>query len=251
MKVVVPQSLGITYKLIPQPINDHDYNGEIVTMMVGEDVNFRDLLYLKSDSKLWKANATNKTKLPVLALALETISANKLGKVLLYGFIRDDSWSWNIGFLFAGFDDGKIVQIDTDLLLPNNQVQVIGYATQPNIIFFRPDLSIEEIKIIDENVSCVYSQIEKLNLELELSFKTSEINNYKEFSYDNNGNLLSTIIYKTTDKLDTLFDKRFTYTLDNLTKIVLTRHSDGIKLIKNLMYDINGNLFSTSQIIEQ
>jgi len=251
MKVVVPQTgrisgCGVGFDLIPEPINDHEYNGKIVEIMVGEDVNFGDLVYFKSDSKLWKANAIDDTKIPTLGLVLESISANNRGKILLYGFIRDDSWSWNVGLLFTGFIDGSIIQIDPDLLLTGNQVQVIGFATHPNIILFKPDLSIDKINETNSGDSGTYSDLEKLNIELEMSFNAAKINNYRELSYID-GDLIAITIYETPTKLVTLFDKVLTYNLGNLTKIVLTRHSDGVKLIKDLTYDMSGNLFSINQ----
>ena len=90
------------------------------------------------------------------------------------------------------------------------------------------------------------SDIEKLNLELEMSFKMAEINNYKELTYVG-GNLVTITIYKSIAKLVTLFDKVLSYTSGDLTGIVLTRHSDNVKLTKTLAYDIDGNLINIIQ----
>lgn len=88
-----------------------------------------------------------------------------------------------------------------------------------------------------------FTSVEKLSLELELAFKASTPNVKKEFGYDTtSGNLNSIIIYE-YDTTTVLFTKILDYDgQDNLIKITVTRITDSVTLIKNLTYDVDGNL---------
>jgi len=88
-----------------------------------------------------------------------------------------------------------------------------------------------------------FTSVEKLSLELELAFKTSTPSVKKQFGYDTTtGNLNSIIIYE-YDTTTVLFTKILDYDgQDNLIKITVTRISDSVTLIKDLSYDVTGNL---------
>jgi hypothetical protein len=97
--------------------------------------------------------------------------------------------------------------------------------------------------------SGAYTQLEKLNMELEMAFKAAQVSNYKELSYDVNGNLETITIYTNTGKGTTLFQKTLLYDTitQSLTAAELERISDGIVLRKVLEYDVNGNLADITQ----
>jgi len=90
--------------------------------------------------------------------------------------------------------------------------------------------------------SGVFSQLDKLALELEMGFKTANLSNYKEFEYTDS--ILSSItIYTDDTKGTTLFRKNLTYDInDILTQVMLTRVSPSAALIKSFAYDGNNNL---------
>lgn len=95
--------------------------------------------------------------------------------------------------------------------------------------------------------SGVFSQSEKLALELEMSFKAANLTNYKELIYtDGTNNLSLIIIYEDNTKSITLFTKAFIYneTTSLLERIIITRIFDNATLTKNLTYDENNNLIS-------
>ena len=66
----------------------------------GESLVMGNIVYMKSDGKLWKADANAAGLFPAMAMALGTIAANASGSFLLSGQARADStWSWTIGGL--------------------------------------------------------------------------------------------------------------------------------------------------------
>ncbi|OYT15980.1 MAG: hypothetical protein B7C24_10055 [Bacteroidetes bacterium 4572_77] len=130
--------------LAPVFASDHGYDGFTSTMTVGENVVFGDVLYLKSDGKYWKADADADTTMPVTAVAVATILADASGKVMHYGYARDDSWAWTVGgILYTSTTAGGITE--TAPSGSGDQVQVIGIATHADRIFFNPELTIFEI----------------------------------------------------------------------------------------------------------
>ena len=111
----------------------------------GENLVFGDLVYFKSDSKWWKANATSAaTTDGMLGLVLETINAQATGKILIKGFVRYDTWNFTVAqWLYVGETDGTIT--GTAPSDTGDQVRKIGTAYTADIIYFNPDSTIVEI----------------------------------------------------------------------------------------------------------
>jgi len=130
-------------------INDHSYSGIPVRMTAGENLVFGNSLFQHTDGKLWLSDADSAVSMPVIAIALESITANSEGKVLLHGFLRDDTWNWTLGgtssgLIFADTTAGSITQ--TPPSGSEDQVQVVGVATHADRMFFNPNYTLVEIK---------------------------------------------------------------------------------------------------------
>jgi YD repeat-containing protein len=97
--------------------------------------------------------------------------------------------------------------------------------------------------------SGVFTQAEKLALEMEMDFKASNLFYYKEFTYDSTSELLITIEYYTDNGKGTkLFNKDLSYNpSDQLITSVLTRILDVVTMTKTLAYDGSGNLISITR----
>jgi hypothetical protein len=82
---------------------------------------------MKSDGKLWKADANGSGTYPVVAMALATISADASGSFLLRGQARNDAWAWTIGGqLWLSTTVGAITQ--TRPSATDDVVQALGVA---------------------------------------------------------------------------------------------------------------------------
>ena len=86
--------------------------------------------------------------------------------------------------------------------------------------------------------SGVYTQPEKLAMELEMEFKAAKLYYYKEFTYTNN-QLTGVNVYENDTKSVQLFNKILTYTESKLTQTGLTRISDSATLTKIFSYTDN------------
>ncbi len=91
-----------------------------------------------------------------------------------------------------------------------------------------------------------YTEAEKLILEMEMEFKTSNLNNYKELTYDSNENLTNVSIWYDSNKVLKLFNKDLSYNNDGyLSSTLLERISDNTLLLRTFDYT-NGNLTSVT-----
>ena len=127
--------------LTTAPADDHSATGVKVVMTAGESLAFGDVVYFKSDGKVWKANSTSASEVPVMAMAISTATANNDVTVLLSGIARDDSWTWTVGgVVFLDIYDGSLSQ--TAPTGSGYTVQVLGVATHADRMYFSPSLDL-------------------------------------------------------------------------------------------------------------
>jgi hypothetical protein len=140
----IPSPLtGKDLELVNAPSSDHTGSGSFTTDTVGENVAIGELLYMKSDGKWWRANATSTTAMPCAGVAMEAKNANQECKILLIGFFRDDTWNWTIGgLIYVAASAGAPTQ--SIPAVSGNQVQVLGMAITADIIFFNPSYELVE-----------------------------------------------------------------------------------------------------------
>lgn len=140
--VTFPDKTGeIAFTLIEETAGgaDHTVSGTHSSFPVGEAVVFGDVLYMKSDGKLWKSDASAATTTPMMAMAMETISADNGCDVLLNGFARDDTWTWTVGGeVYVSLTAGALTQ--TAPSATDEVVQIAGIATHADRMLFNPQL---------------------------------------------------------------------------------------------------------------
>jgi hypothetical protein len=128
----------------PVPTNDVEWSGEMTTLQV--DTNATGIgaaLYMESDGNLDESDADAAATMPVRCLALEAGTGAGL-KVLMRGFIRDDSWTWTVGgTIYASETTGEMTQ--TAPAGSGDQVQVLGFATHANRMYFNPEYTLIEV----------------------------------------------------------------------------------------------------------
>jgi hypothetical protein len=119
---------------------DQSYSGEVISLTYGESIVPGDILYLKSDGAVWKADANAATFYPAIGLALETASSGS-HMVLLRGIYRDDTrYAWTVGgVVYLSATAGDATQ--TAPSATDDAVQVLGVATHADRIYFSPSLN--------------------------------------------------------------------------------------------------------------
>lgn len=125
--------------LTEAPSTDQTATGLIVSMTYGESITKGDLLYFKSDGKVWKADANGASMYPCMGLALATASSGS-HDVLLLGIYRDDGL-YNLtvgGLVYLSTTTGAATQ--TQPSAADDVIQVVGIATHADRIYFNPQL---------------------------------------------------------------------------------------------------------------
>jgi hypothetical protein len=89
-----------------------------------------------------------------------------------------------------------------------------------------------------------FTAVNDIIKEIEAIIRASQVDAYKEFTYDPDGNITEQGIWTNSAKTTQLFNIVYSYTGDDLTLITTTRTIDGFSYNKTLSYDVNGNLES-------
>ena len=120
------------------PSADKSANGIKINMMAAGSATFTfgGCAYATDNSKFYVAEADSASKMPVVAISLGTPAANTPGDFLLYGVIRDDSWSWDGGR--PVYMSQTINELTQDRPSTNCAIQEIGIALASNLILFNP-----------------------------------------------------------------------------------------------------------------
>lgn len=125
-------------------ISNGKWSGKWTEAYIDESsIAFGDLLHMHSTGRFKKANANNPSELPCSAMSLGTeVGASK--KVLLEGFIRNNSWALQKGkLLFTSKTDGEFTE--TRPSAEGDQVQIIGEAWDTQIVYFKPTLVVVQV----------------------------------------------------------------------------------------------------------
>ena len=131
-------------------VADGEVSGDLALFQAGEDLTAGELVYFKSDGKVWKAVATAAATSRCVAMATASISADAMGPFLLKGFARFNSEfpTWTIGgALFTPEAETSSKNVpeqaapDTD----GDFVQIVGYAISADAIYFCPDSTVVEV----------------------------------------------------------------------------------------------------------
>ena len=119
---------------------DHTAKGLIVSKTAGENLVFGDVVYFKSDGKVYKSDANDLPTIPAVGLAIATIDANTAGNILLRGIARDDTWNWTVGgVLYLSITAGALTQ--TQPTATDDAIQVLGVAhPDADTILFSPSI---------------------------------------------------------------------------------------------------------------
>lgn len=122
--------------LTPAP-PDVTVSGQTMSLTAGENVVFGDVVYIKSDGKMWKADANAAGLFPANYMATATILADAAGVFLRSGFARNDAWSWTVGGkIYLSTAAGGMTQ--TAPSATDNCVQILGTATHADRMDFTP-----------------------------------------------------------------------------------------------------------------
>ena len=127
----------LTINSSPDDASGMGFSGQSSVQTAGEMLTTGDLCYMKSDGKLWKADASSSTTIPALWICTGDMLPGEAFPFLEKGYIYDPSWTWTVGhMLYLSTTSGAITQ--TAPSSGGEYIQPIGIATKSNVIYFTP-----------------------------------------------------------------------------------------------------------------
>lgn len=80
---------------------------------IGENVSQYDTLYQNADGKLYKSDADDAAKMPIVAMAMCDMLADATALVFFYGTVTNAGWAWTIGAeLYASGTLGELTETE-------------------------------------------------------------------------------------------------------------------------------------------
>jgi len=125
-------------------IDDTSYTGITIKSVAGTNINFGQLCYRGNDGKMYISSSDSTATMPCLYIASENMATGENKTFIQNGYIRNNSWSLNTGEILYASTNGSFT--NTPPSNTGDQVQPIGIAYSSNILFFRPDLTMIEVK---------------------------------------------------------------------------------------------------------
>jgi len=121
------------------PSTHGSYYGSIGTFTSGESTILGDVLYYKSDGKLWKTDADAvATSKGMLLMSIGTTTSSASASYLYSGLIANSSWAFAVGDTLylstsSGLLQSSVVTGSSDV------VRIAGYALSSSVVYFNPD----------------------------------------------------------------------------------------------------------------
>jgi collagen type VII alpha len=133
---------------------DTTASGLIVSLIAGEAIAAGDLVYYKSDGRVWKAKADSNTTMPAIGLATAAQgSAGSSVTVLVNGYYQNAAlYNWTVGgqasaaagLLYVSAATGGAAT-QTRPATTGNQVQIVGFGATADIAFINPNSTYVEV----------------------------------------------------------------------------------------------------------
>ena len=131
----IVSALGRNWEIYPEA--DSKVHGLVASGTAGVYLPFGTLVYLATNGSYYKADVSDSSEMPAVAIAAETIAGTgDTGLFLLSGIIRNDNWSLTVGDPVYASGIGDISSSS-----PIGYVQIIGYAVGASVIRFQPSLA--------------------------------------------------------------------------------------------------------------
>ena len=111
--------------------------GMTMAMTLGESMSFGDVVYFKSDGKVWKADATTIATAPVMGMMIGVAGvANDSRQILLRGVAKTTAWGYaNGNLIYLNVGGGITI---TKPSTTDQVVQSLGVMIASNVMLFNP-----------------------------------------------------------------------------------------------------------------
>jgi hypothetical protein len=131
-----PSSLGLD----STPDADHTVSGITAVLTADSAFTIGQVGYIVNPGRIEKAQANAAATSGVVAMCADaTISQYATGNFLLFGFARDDTWTWTIGAPLYLSDTTAGGLTETAPANTDEVVKIVGRALTATIVLFNPE----------------------------------------------------------------------------------------------------------------
>jgi len=139
---------GVTYAwgaIINGAFEDWD-EGKHLYLQAGEDIAQYDAIFINTDGKMYKADATFDAKLPARGISVAAVTSGDYGRIVVFGNITNAGWSWSPGLVvYTSETAGSLTQTKPE------KAHKVGYARTATELIVMPSLErTYEIVVNDE-----------------------------------------------------------------------------------------------------
>jgi len=118
--------------------NNKSADGIITFGLMGDDVEFGQLVYQQTNNKWYKTVGTDTYPAAKGITAWKT-TKDKLCPIMKQGYIRNDAWNFNLGRdLYTNYESAGNITATAS----TEYRHVIGQAERPNVLYFNPDSNV-------------------------------------------------------------------------------------------------------------
>lgn len=132
--------------IVHSTLDNNDYSGLTTRGVAGETLSFGDSVVVGGDSKWVKTSATSENRTDGhigVVLASGVLNDNIL--LLLNGYIRNDSWTFNVGdSVYLSTTSGELT--DSEPTTSGELVRIVGYARTASTLWYSPDNTFIKLK---------------------------------------------------------------------------------------------------------
>ena len=144
LNVTTKYELGANLDVATTINTGYEWSGNAAWFLAGETITQGNFVYVNSTGYLRKADANSSLQVPVIGLALKSITAYTNGPILMEGWVYNAAWGWTPGdYIFLSTTPGGKTQ--TAPSGSGNQVQVCAIPFSADLIYFDPDMTVLEI----------------------------------------------------------------------------------------------------------
>jgi hypothetical protein len=116
------------------------HNGVRYTFTAGENIGAYQLVYVKSDGKIWKSQANAVGTMPADGMTLGAVSTNATVDIMLLGVVTNAGWAFTPGVLLYQSAATAGLITSTAPAASTNIVQIVGKAITATSIMLYPNM---------------------------------------------------------------------------------------------------------------
>ena len=136
---------GTQFDVHTEIASSYEWNGEMVLIEAGEQINQGNLIFLNSTGYAFRTSANSSTTMLCVGFALTGGAEGTPVPILMQGWVYNVAWSWTGGGEIFVSKTTYGAKTQTPPSASGDLVQVVAIAFDADLIYFNPDYTVLEI----------------------------------------------------------------------------------------------------------